>query len=66
MARSQFPVRGDGPSISGANTAAAAKKNVDRGEGGVPIHACGAESYRECPCWTCVSNHCAACAATLF
>ena len=66
MARSQPPVSTDGVSIDTFETAKQAAKMVDRDEDGVPIHACGQVSHRECPCWTCTSASCAACFATLY
>lgn len=61
----QHPVSTDGVSIDAGETAIRAAANVKR-DGGVPIHACGARSYRDCPCGTCVMGDCAACFASMY
>ena len=66
MGAHQDPISTDGVSIDVTETARQAKKNVNRTEDGIPIHACGQVSIRECPCWTCVKENCAACFASLI
>lgn len=65
MSKKQNPISEDGVSISLKKTAEEANKNVDR-INDIPVHVCGQVSHRECPCWKCVSENCAACFATLF
>ncbi|MFA6354480.1 MAG: hypothetical protein WCX12_02235 [Candidatus Paceibacterota bacterium] len=65
MARRQDLLSGNGVSIDLAGTAKEANRNVDRDEG-VPVHACGLVSHRDCPCWICTKNGCAACLASLL
>lgn len=66
MAHSQHPVSKDGVSIDLKETAIQASRNVDRDKGGIPVHACGKRSHRECPCWICTSEDCAACFASCY
>lgn len=42
-----------------------AKKKVKR-HNGMPVHACGLQSHRDCPCWTCTTGRCQACMASAF
>ena len=42
-----------------------AKKNVKQ-VGGVPVHACGLISHRDCPCWVCTSENCQTCMASMY
>lgn len=65
MTKSQLPVSKDGVSIDVGATTEEAFKKVDR-DNGVPIHACGLASHRDCPCWTCTKENCAACMANLM
>lgn len=65
MSKTQRPISRDGVSIDLGATAREANKKVDR-HGGVPVHACGLVSYRDCPCWTCIKDQCAACMASLM
>ena len=65
MAKSQSLISKDGISIDIGATAEEAKKNVDR-HNDMPIHACGLISNRDCPCWTCTKNDCAACMASMI
>lgn len=65
MSKTQKPIIKDGAYIDLGATAEKANKNVDRHKG-VPVHACGAVSYRDCPCWVCTKENCAACMASLI
>lgn len=42
-----------------------AKSEVERVDD-IPVHACGLRSHRDCPCWTCTSENCQACMASMF
>ncbi len=66
MTRSQVPVIKDGVSLDMMETAKRATERVDRSKDKIPIHACGKVSSRECPCWICTKNNCAACVASLL
>ena len=48
-----------------AKSAGLAKGKVTR-ESGVPVHACGLHSHRDCPCWTCTTDRCQACMASMI
>ena len=65
MALSQ-PIVITGGAVDIYKTAKAAKEKVDRDEDGIPIHACGAVTRRECPCPICDERNCAACFATIY
>lgn len=56
----------DGVSIDTVETFKQAKHGVERDGDGIPMHACGTHSHRECPCFTCVKRMCAACFATMM
>ena len=43
-----------------------AKEHVARAKDGTPVHACGLQSSRDCPCWTCTREQCAACTASMY
>lgn len=65
MTKSQKLISRDGISIDLGATAEEANKRVDR-YNGIPVHACGKVSNRECPCWKCTTDDCAACMASLY
>ncbi len=65
MTLTQRPISTDGVSIDLDETAARAARKVKRNDHGEPIHACGAEGHRGCPCWRCTKSECAACAADM-
>ncbi len=51
--------------INTMKSATLAKKEVKRDDG-VPVHACGMRSYRDCPCWECTSRGCQACMSSMY